>query len=84
MDKNLHQKAFITNTGDPHYHSLEELSYEDNGTARNLKLPKGDLFHQLREDVKTGKLPTVSWIAAPENLSDHPSSAGMVHGIYRN
>jgi phospholipase C len=74
-DKNLHQKAFITNIGDPDYHSLEELSYEDNGTARNLKLPKGDLFHQLRQDVKTGNLPTVSWIAAPENLSDHPSSA---------
>jgi phospholipase C len=75
MDKNLHQKAFITNAGDPHYHTLEELSYDDNGTPRNLKLPKGDLFHQLRQDVKTGNLPTVSWIAAPENLSDHPSSA---------
>ncbi len=75
MDKNLHQKAFVSNIGDPDYHSLKELSYEDNGTARNLKLPKGDLFHQLRQDVKTGNLPTVSWIAAPENLSDHPSSA---------
>jgi phospholipase C len=75
VDKNLHQKAFITNVNDPDYHSLEEISYDDNGTRRNLKLPKGDLFHQLREDVKAGKLPTVSWIAAPENLSDHPSSA---------
>jgi phospholipase C len=75
VDKNLHEKAFITNTGDPDYHQLEELSYEDNGTVRNLKLPKGDLFHQLRQDVTTGNLPTVSWIAAPENLSDHPSSA---------
>jgi phospholipase C len=75
VDKNLHQKAFITNVGDPDYHKLEEISYDDKGATRNLKLPKGDLFHQLREDVKTGKLPTVSWIAAPENLSDHPSSA---------
>ena len=74
-DKGLHQKAFVTNVNDPDYHSLEEITYEDNGTTRNLKLPKGDLFHQFRDDVKTGKLPTVSWIAAPENLSDHPSSA---------
>jgi phospholipase C len=74
-DKSLHQKAFVTNINDPHYHSLEELSFEDNGTKRNLKIPKGDLLHQFREDVNTGKLPTVSWLAAPENLSDHPASA---------
>lgn len=73
--KNIHRKAFITNVNDPHYHSLEEIDYEDNGIKRHLKLPKGDLFHQFRDDVKTGKLPTVSWLAAPENLSDHPSSA---------
>jgi phospholipase C len=74
-NKSLHQKAFVTNINDPHYHSLEEISYEDNGAKRNLKLPKGDLLHQFREDVNKGKLPTVSWLAAPENLSDHPSSA---------
>ncbi len=74
-DKNLHQNAFVTNINDPDYHTLEEINYEDHGDSRNLKLPKGDLFHQFREDVTTGKLPTVSWIAAPENLSDHPSSA---------
>jgi phospholipase C len=75
IDKNLHGKAFITNINDPDYHSLEEITYEDSGTMRNLKLPRGDLFHQFRDDVKTDKLPSVSWIAAPENLSDHPSSA---------
>jgi phospholipase C len=74
-DKNLHQKAFVTNINDPHYHTLEEISYEDNGVARSLKLPKGDLLHQFREDVNKGNLPTVSWLAAPENLSDHPTSA---------
>jgi phospholipase C len=74
-DKSLHQKAFVTNVNDPDYHSLEEIVYEDKGMKRNLNLPKGDLLHQFREDVKTGKLPTVSWLAAPENLSDHPSSA---------
>ena len=73
--KNLHRKAFVTNVNDPHYHSLEEIDYEDNGIKRQLRLPKGDLLHQFRNDVKTDKLPTVSWLAAPENLSDHPSSA---------
>jgi phospholipase C len=74
-DKNLHHKAFVTNVNDPDYHKLETLTYEDNGTARELKVPKGDLLHQFREDVNTGNLPTISWLAAPENLSDHPSSA---------
>jgi len=71
----LHQKAFATNTNDPDYHELETFIYQDNGEERKLDLPKGDLLHQFREDVKTGKLPTVSWLAAPENLSDHPASA---------
>ncbi len=74
-DKNLHRNAFVTNVNDPDFHSLEEITYEDKGVKRNLNLPKGDLFHQFRVDVDTGKLPTVSWLAAPENLSDHPSSA---------
>jgi phospholipase C len=74
-DKELHRKAFVTNANDPDYHSLEEIVYEDAGTKRQLNVPKGDLLHQFREDVTTGKLPTVSWLAAPENLSDHPSSA---------
>ena len=32
-------------------------------------------MHQFRQDVTTGNLPTVSWLVAPENFSDHPSSA---------
>jgi phospholipase C len=74
-EKNLHHKAFVTNVNDPDYHKLESLTYEDNGVLRKMQVPKGDLLHQFREDVNTGKLPTVSWLAAPENLSDHPSSA---------
>jgi phospholipase C len=74
-EKSLHHKAFVTNRHDPDYHSLEEIDYEDNGIKRVLKLPKGDLLHQFREDVKQGSLQAVSWLAAPENLSDHPSSA---------
>ena len=37
-------------------------------------MPKGDVLHQFREDVRSGKLPTVSWIVPPERFSDHPSS----------
>src|SRR5450432_926328 len=74
-DKSIHQKAFVTNINDADYHALESFTYQDNSVERSLMIPKGDLLHQFREDVNTGKLPTVSWLAAPENLSDHPSSA---------
>ena len=70
----IHRKAFVTNTGDPHYRQLEELSYDDNGTGRVMKAPKGDVLHQFRQDVSSGKLPMVSWLSAPENFSDHPSA----------
>ncbi len=73
-EKNLNHKAFATNTGDPNYRKLDTLHYVDEGEQRELRIPKGDVLHQFREDVKTGKLPTVSWIVAPENFSDHPSA----------
>jgi phospholipase C len=72
--KNLHSKAFSTNTGDPNYRQLATLEYREGETARKVKVPKGDVLHQFRADVKTGKLPTVSWIVAPSNFSDHPGS----------
>ncbi len=74
-EKILHQKAFDNNKNDPDFHKLETLKYDDNGTGRELQVPMGDVLHQFREDVKTGALPTVSWLSAPENFSDHPSSA---------
>ena len=74
LEQSIHRKAFDTNKGDPHYHELEELRYNDNGTERVMKAPKGDVLHQFREDVRSGKLPTVSWLSAPENFSDHPSA----------
>jgi phospholipase C len=73
-EKNLHEKAFVTNLNDPDYHKLAPLKYTDNGTERDMKVPKGDVFHQFRQDVKNGKLPTVSWLVAPENFSDHPGA----------
>jgi len=74
-EKNLHQKGFVTNTKDPDYRELVNLKYDDNGTERELLVPKGDVLHQFRDDVKSGQLPTVSWLSAPEHFSDHPSSA---------
>ncbi|MEP7322477.1 MAG: phospholipase C, phosphocholine-specific [Saprospiraceae bacterium] len=74
-EKNIHDKAFSTNIKDPNYHQLTTLQYHDKDIARELNVPKGDVFREFRDDVEQGKLPTVSWIAAPENFSDHPSSA---------
>jgi phospholipase C len=70
----LHLKAFDTNKNDPHYRTLESLSYRDGGTERTMKAPKGDVLHQFRQDVQSGQLPTVSWLSAPENFSDHPGA----------
>jgi phospholipase C len=73
-EKNLHQKAFTTNINDPHYHELTKFRYKDSDTEREVSIPKGDILHQFREDVNTGKLPTISWVIAPSNFSDHPGS----------
>lgn len=73
-ERNLHTKAFTTNVNYPDYHELTTLRYHDGHTERTLKVPKGDVLHQFREDVKNGQLPTVSWLVAPENFSDHPSA----------
>src|SRR5690606_17062927 len=54
------------------FHSLTSLHYDDEGTARTLEVPKGDILHQFREDVKHDRLPTVSWLMTPANFSDHP------------
>ncbi len=74
-EKDLHRKAFDTNVNDPDHRALITLKYDDNGTEREMQVPKGDVLYQFRDDVKNGKLPTVSWISAPEHFSDHPSSA---------
>ena len=50
------------------------MRYHDGSEEREMKIPRGDVLHQFREDVKNGKLPTVSWLVAPENFSDHPGA----------
>lgn len=73
-DRELHERAFATNKKDPWYHDLTTLAYKENGEDRSLQIPKGDVLYQFREDVKNGRLPTVSWLVAPWNLIDHPSA----------
>jgi phospholipase C len=73
-ERALHHAAFVTNANDPDYHSLQSLSFEDQGKSLSMKVPKGDIFHQFRKDVNEGKLPTISWLASPEKFSDHPTS----------
>lgn len=74
-EQSLHNKAFATNSGDPDYHTLTELKYQDNESDRRVQVPKGDVLYQFRKDVAKGKLPTVSWVVPPERFSDHPCSA---------
>jgi phospholipase C len=73
-EKRLFERAFSTNAGDPDYRSLTTLDYTDDGVSRSLQIPKGDILHQFRKDVESGQLPTVSWLAAAQNFSDHPSA----------
>jgi phospholipase C len=73
-EQELHLRAFTTNVGDPDFHTMAELAYTDGATQRDMAVPKGDPLHQFREDVLHGKLPTVSWLSAPERFSDHPQS----------
>ncbi len=72
--QNIHNKAFTTNVNAPDYRELSSLKYHDGSVEREMKVPKGDVLHQFRDDVKNGQLPTVSWLVAPENFSDHPGA----------
>jgi phospholipase C len=73
-ERALHEAAFVTNSGDPHYHGLESLSFESDARQQSMEVPKGDIFFQFRKDVNEGKLPAISWLTAPERFSDHPTA----------
>jgi phospholipase C len=73
-DKSIHRKAFVTNEGDPDYHKIVDMQYDDGGIKREMRIPKGDVLHQFRKDVESGELPTVSWLVPPCRFSDHPGS----------
>ncbi|MFD0939797.1 phosphocholine-specific phospholipase C [Pedobacter boryungensis] len=74
-EKNLIDKAFTTNIDNPDYLKLAPFTFtNDEGKTETLNIPKEDIFEQFRKDVDTGKLPTVSWLVAPQRFSDHTSS----------
>jgi phospholipase C len=75
FQKSIHRKAFSTNNQDPYYHQLDSLKYKDGDQEHEVNVPRGDILHEFRQDVRNGKLPLVSWLVAPQNFSDHPSSA---------
>jgi phospholipase C len=72
--KSIHHRAFVTNSADAGYRTISPYSYKDGDKERIMNLPKGDVLHQFRKDVSSGKLPTVSWLIGPENFSDHPGA----------
>lgn len=71
--QDLHRRAFVTNPGSD-AQSLTAIDFEEDGKTQQMNVPRGDVLAQFRSDVNTGKLPTVSWLVAPENFSDHPSA----------
>lgn len=74
-ERNLIDKAFQTNISEKDYLELAPFTFtNDEGKLETINIPKGDIFHQFRKDVDSGKLPTVSWLVAPQRFSDHTSS----------
>ena len=74
-EKNLVDKAFTTNHKQKDYLELEAFHFtNDQGKEETINIPKEDIFYQFRKDVKERKLPTVSWLVAPQRFSDHTSS----------
>ncbi|PZP39283.1 MAG: phospholipase C, phosphocholine-specific, partial [Pseudopedobacter saltans] len=72
--ESLCRNAFTVNDKDKDFHTIEKVKYDDNGTEREITVPKSDILYQFRKDVQNGQLPAVSWLVAPENFSDHPSA----------
>ena len=47
--------------------------YDKARTGTDAKARASGYFDQLKADVKAGKLPQISWIAAPEAFTEHPN-----------
>lgn len=74
-EKNLIDKAFSTNIHNADYLKLAPFTFtNDGGKQETISIPKEDIFETFRHDVDHGKLPTVSWLVAPQRFSDHTSS----------
>ncbi len=72
-EQELYARAFVTNRSHPDYRTLAPFDIEIDGKTQQMNAPKGDVLHQFREDVRSGKLPTISWLAPPGMFDDHPA-----------
>lgn len=78
----LHDQAFTTNQGNPHYRSLDTIRYQDGAVERTMSVPKGDVPHQFRQNVDSGRLPAVSWLVAPRASPTIRARHGTAPGIW--
>jgi phospholipase C len=72
--------AYIGNYGDnsllyfhPYQSAAPGTPLADRARTGTNVVQSGGYFDILREDVRTGQLPQVSWIVAPEAFSEHPN-----------
>jgi phospholipase C len=73
--RTLHRQAFVTNGSDPTQRRIAKAQATlADGKTVTITAPAGDVLAQFRADVAGGRLPPVSWLAAPKNFSDHPSA----------
>lgn len=79
-EKNLIDKAFTTNIDNPDYLELTPFTFRHEEKEETLWIPKEDIFENFRKDVDGGKLPTVSWLVAPQRFSDHTSTP--LYGVW--
>ncbi|MBP7950392.1 MAG: phospholipase C, phosphocholine-specific [Verrucomicrobiales bacterium] len=75
MERALHAKGFTSNEGDPNFRKTVAVEHGSGKDKQTLRVPAGDILHQFRKDASEGVLPTVSWLVAPQEFSDHPTSA---------
>jgi phospholipase C len=69
--QDLYRRAFASNPENQH---VETIAYSEGGVTEKITVPSGDVLKNFRDDVRSGKLPPISWLVAPENFSDHPSA----------
>lgn len=72
--QSIHAKVMTTNAGDPDFRTLTTLTVDVGGREEEIAVPKGDVLHQFRQDVRAGRLPAVSWLVGAANFSAHPGA----------
>jgi phospholipase C len=76
----LFHAAFVTNTGDPDYHALEELQFNDAGTPRAMKVPGVTSSINFAKMWKRATCPPSPGSPHPKTSLIIPPRPGTVHG----